>query len=227
MEDKQIYAYSWRQDLVKKIKNYFKKEKTEKKSAETPKSEPEISKPVKPATVNASAETKADSKEVKRPKKEKSQKKEKTKEPKIIKGEKKEKLLTNIISVLIVLVISFGLLLQNNVFHLNLPQKEPISETNQITPTLTSTENEEPKVTLAPTSQVVPTAGNTDTSGCKVGGCNGEICADEKLGNVSSICLYQEKYVCYKNAVCERQADGNCGWRQTEDLDSCLSKYTN
>lgn len=54
---------------------------------------------------------------------------------------------------------------------------------------------------------------------CKPTGCSGQICSDEEM---MSTCEYKEEYSCYKNARCERQANGRCGWTQTEELRICL-----
>jgi eight-cysteine-cluster-containing protein len=54
---------------------------------------------------------------------------------------------------------------------------------------------------------------------CVISGCSGEICSDE---GVLTTCLYLPHYECYKEAVCERQPDGQCGWTTTETLKQCL-----
>ena len=54
---------------------------------------------------------------------------------------------------------------------------------------------------------------------CIKTGCSQEICSDQE---VISTCEYRKEYECYKKATCERQADGNCGWTKTPELDSCL-----
>jgi hypothetical protein len=55
---------------------------------------------------------------------------------------------------------------------------------------------------------------------CFVGGCSGQICSDEE--GVASTCEWREEYACYQSATCEVQADGNCGWTQTSELQACL-----
>lgn len=55
---------------------------------------------------------------------------------------------------------------------------------------------------------------------CKRTGCGGEICADE---DVVSLCKLVPEAICYQNATCERQLNGECGWTQTEELQSCLA----
>jgi eight-cysteine-cluster-containing protein len=58
--------------------------------------------------------------------------------------------------------------------------------------------------------------------GCIIGGCSGEICADEGSEPTVSACIYKESFACYKSARCEKQASGSCGWTRTDDLTSCL-----
>jgi eight-cysteine-cluster-containing protein len=55
---------------------------------------------------------------------------------------------------------------------------------------------------------------------CFKTGCSGQICADE---HIATTCEWREEYACYQNAICERQADGKCGFRPTKELTSCLS----
>ncbi len=58
---------------------------------------------------------------------------------------------------------------------------------------------------------------------CFVGGCAREICSDEPVGQ--RYCFwYEPKWDCYKTALCERQADGKCGWTMTPELKECLEK---
>lgn len=59
------------------------------------------------------------------------------------------------------------------------------------------------------------------TGGCYVGGCSGQICSDRD--DVVSTCEWREEYACYQRARCERQADGQCGWTQTDELRQCLA----
>ena len=56
---------------------------------------------------------------------------------------------------------------------------------------------------------------------CVVSGCNSEICADEAL---SSPCVVLPEHACYQNAICERQATGECSWTQTPELTMCLDR---
>jgi hypothetical protein len=58
-----------------------------------------------------------------------------------------------------------------------------------------------------------------DGDACFVGGCSSQICSDNP--DMMSTCEWREEYACYQSATCERQADGICGWTQTESLQAC------
>ncbi len=60
------------------------------------------------------------------------------------------------------------------------------------------------------------------SSNCYVGGCSGEICSDQQ--GIVSTCIYKPEYACYKNATCQRQPSGQCGWTSSAVLTACLSK---
>lgn len=66
---------------------------------------------------------------------------------------------------------------------------------------------------------------NTETGrergGCQVTGCSGQVCADN---DVITTCEYYPEYACYENAVCERQADSECGWTLTTAVGRCLQE---
>ena len=55
---------------------------------------------------------------------------------------------------------------------------------------------------------------------CKKTGCSGIICAEEDM---VSTCEFKPEYACYRDATCERQADGACGWTKSAELDACLA----
>jgi hypothetical protein len=61
-------------------------------------------------------------------------------------------------------------------------------------------------------------------SGCRPTGCSGQVCADE---DVITTCEFRPEYACYRDATCERQADGRCGWTMTTELRSCLDASVN
>ena len=56
---------------------------------------------------------------------------------------------------------------------------------------------------------------------CFVGGCSGQVCSERK--GVITTCEWRAQYACYKQASCERQDDGKCGWTATAELTSCLA----
>lgn len=68
----------------------------------------------------------------------------------------------------------------------------------------------------------LPTS-NVPTADCVIGGCSGELCVDPKSGQGISNCIYRAEFACYKSATCGRQADGSCGWTQTDALKTCLA----
>lgn len=55
---------------------------------------------------------------------------------------------------------------------------------------------------------------------CVKTGCSGEICSDQDL---ASTCLWQPSFACFATATCERQTNGQCGFRQTPALTQCLA----
>ena len=62
----------------------------------------------------------------------------------------------------------------------------------------------------------------TDGS-CFIGGCAAELCSDH-AGMVSP-CIWRDAYVCFRDATCERQASGACGWTATPELTACLAAH--
>jgi hypothetical protein len=61
------------------------------------------------------------------------------------------------------------------------------------------------------------------TKGCVVGGCSSQLCVEEGQDAVTT-CEWTEKYSCYQQATCERQASGQCGWTETPVLLQCLAE---
>jgi len=55
---------------------------------------------------------------------------------------------------------------------------------------------------------------------CRATGCSGQVCADQ---DVITTCEFRPEFACYRNARCERQAGGQCGWTMTPELQACLS----
>lgn len=60
-------------------------------------------------------------------------------------------------------------------------------------------------------------------NGCAVAGCSGTLCVSaDEAGDIVTTCEYRPEYACYKEASCEPQADGKCGWTETAELRACL-----
>ena len=66
-----------------------------------------------------------------------------------------------------------------------------------------------------------PDGGALAVDGCKVAGCSDEMCIDED-DEVYTSCEWKEEFVCYQSATCGRQADGQCNWISTPQLQACL-----
>jgi len=64
--------------------------------------------------------------------------------------------------------------------------------------------------------------GGTVLGKCLISGCSNTICADAAVGPQITTCEWREEYACYEKATCERQSDGECGWTQTPELQTCL-----
>jgi len=66
--------------------------------------------------------------------------------------------------------------------------------------------------------------GGITFNGCAVAGCSGQLCVSaDEAGGIITTCEYRAEYACYKEASCEPQADGKCGWSQTSELQRCLA----
>ena len=83
----------------------------------------------------------------------------------------------------------------------------------------TSPANPTPNPTPAPGTPTHPIG----SGGCVVGGCSSQLCTDASEGPAVSDCLYKPEYACYKNATCERQSNGQCGWTPTPSLVACIA----
>lgn len=81
--------------------------------------------------------------------------------------------------------------------------------------------------TISPTEEVSSPTKTATVNTCVRVGCNKELCVDQSEKNTSSICVFLRKYECYKNAACEKQNNGQCGWTQTGELKQCLGKFEN
>jgi Domain of unknown function (DUF6748) len=75
--------------------------------------------------------------------------------------------------------------------------------------------------TLNATQLYLRTIANAALKPCIKTGCSAQICSDEM---VTSTCEWRPEYECYKKAICERQANGNCGFTKTPELTNCLAR---
>lgn len=101
------------------------------------------------------------------------------------------------------------------------PIQNPTPFTTTPASTTTDTRSDETSKTGTKTPAVVPSKDLhvTPAKTCKVGGCSGEICSDKEM---LSNCMYRPEYSCYKNAKCEIQPSGECGWTPSTELKACL-----
>lgn len=60
-----------------------------------------------------------------------------------------------------------------------------------------------------------------DAKQCRVGGCSGQLCVGPGEPDVTT-CEWRPEYACYRDATCERQPDGGCGFTPTKELRRCL-----
>ena len=61
-------------------------------------------------------------------------------------------------------------------------------------------------------------------NGCAVAGCSGQLCVSaDEAGDIVTTCEYRAEYACYREASCEPQANGKCGWTDTAELKQCLA----
>lgn len=73
-------------------------------------------------------------------------------------------------------------------------------------------------------SDVVPPNDGAAANGCAVAGCSGQLCvAADEASTIVTTCEYRAEYACYRQASCEPQPDGKCGWTQTPALTQCLA----
>lgn len=60
-------------------------------------------------------------------------------------------------------------------------------------------------------------------SRCVVAGCSGELCVDESLGDIATICVWLPEYACLREARCGPFGPGgSCDWERTPKLEACL-----
>lgn len=66
--------------------------------------------------------------------------------------------------------------------------------------------------------------GGMTFNGCAVAGCSQQLCVPAiEADNIITTCEYRAEYACYREASCEPQANGQCGWTPTAELQQCLA----
>jgi hypothetical protein len=69
-----------------------------------------------------------------------------------------------------------------------------------------------------------PTTPPATANDCVKTGCSATVCAEPEPGKeVVTTCELKPEYACYRDAACERQGDGSCGWTQSQTLTACLA----
>jgi hypothetical protein len=58
---------------------------------------------------------------------------------------------------------------------------------------------------------------------CRVAGCSSQLCVGPDDDGIST-CIFLPEYACYKDGICEAGSDGQCGWRDTPELNDCISQ---
>lgn len=71
-----------------------------------------------------------------------------------------------------------------------------------------------------PTQPAPPTQGAFPAGSCIKTGCGSTVCA-EPGQEVMTTCEFRPEHACYRDAKCERQANGACGWTETPELQMC------
>lgn len=72
--------------------------------------------------------------------------------------------------------------------------------------------------------ELPPQTGGMTFNSCAVAGCSGQLCVSaDEAANMVTTCEYRADYACYRNASCEPQVDGKCGWTNTPELAQCLT----
>ena len=76
-----------------------------------------------------------------------------------------------------------------------------------------------PAPILAPAPTLTPDIPVPPVAQCRATGCSSQVCADQ---DVITTCEFRPEFDCFRTAQCERQADNQCGWTMTSELQACL-----
>lgn len=83
----------------------------------------------------------------------------------------------------------------------------------------------QPEPPLPQTEMPAPTdPANTQANGCVRAGCSNQLCVEaSEAADIMTTCEFRDEYACLEHSVCERQANGECGWSETDAYLSCMS----
>ena len=73
-----------------------------------------------------------------------------------------------------------------------------------------------------PQKELFPSPTVTTITGCKRTGCGSQLCVSADSEEVFTTCEWRPEHACYRDATCERQEDGSCGFTMDDALSSCL-----
>lgn len=82
-----------------------------------------------------------------------------------------------------------------------------------------------PEAPLDQTESPLPTSSPvSETNGCVRAGCSNQLCVDQSdADDIMTTCEYKDEYACLEQSVCERQANGECGWSESDEYISCMA----
>lgn len=132
----------------------------------------------------------------------------------------------------VILIVGAFVYAANNPGQEPVASDEPMDEMEQTTSTDEGMVDEEtpsqpaPQPTIPPAEEdpdpvVTPTPTPVEPE-CVIMGCNREVCTSSDKP-VFTACVVLPEHACYQqHGVCEKQVTGECGWSQTDQLNSCL-----
>lgn len=82
------------------------------------------------------------------------------------------------------------------------------------------------RIVTAPTIDKPPLLSQTPIkqNDCKRTGCSGQLCINSSDYDIITTCEYREEYGCYQKTKCEQQANGQCGFTITDEVQVCLDE---
>lgn len=124
--------------------------------------------------------------------------------------------------VLICLVLLFALRVNAAEKKSTKPIIKDVQQNSSLKKAKSVNKSKQTKKTKIPVKQKSVTQKKQNTGECKPSGCNGEICSDIPM---FSACWVLPEHGCYQQyGICTRLPNKQCGWVQSKELLSCLSK---